>query len=79
MHLVPFVQGKYHKTINKQTNSDDSDFDIHEFIAGGLRMGLSYSEIKEMSYTQLYNLQVAYFDKKEVKHKPSQAEIDLIT
>lgn len=45
----------------------------------GLRMHLSYSEIKEMSISQLWNLAVAYFDKTETKKKPTQAQIDLIT
>lgn len=42
-------------------------------------MGLTYSEISEMNFTQLHNLIVAYYDNKPVKHKPTQAEIDLIT
>lgn len=45
----------------------------------GLRIGLKYSEIVDMNYNQLTNLLTTYFDRKEVKRKPTQEEIDLIT
>lgn len=45
----------------------------------GLKIGLKYSEIVDMNYNQLTNLLTTYFDRKKVKRKPTQEEIDLIT
>lgn len=77
MPTIPFESKQYLKTINHHSNND-GEFDIHELIANGLKIGLNYTEIRQMeTFSQIYNILVSYFEEKE--KTPTQAEIDLIT
>lgn len=73
--------GTYIKNQNKDYDDfspkSKNKFDIHEFIAAGLKIGLQYSDIKEMYFLQLYNLIEGYKGRRN--DIPTQEQIDFFT
>lgn len=76
MQCRPFAQG-YLRNKAKRNSDENDEWDIYNTIAIALRVGIRYSELGNMSLIELSNILDAYFE--ERKHKPTQAEIDLIT
>lgn len=63
------------KSEQKQENKNE-ETDIFDVVASAIRCGIRYEDLGHMTFVELSNILDAFMPK---KHKPTQAEIDLIT
>lgn len=66
------------KKIESSGNTYDP-FPEHSFIASSLKIGLSISDLKELTYIDVMKILISYIDKKSEEQKPTQEQINMLT
>lgn len=78
MPLIAFVDEKLSEELEK-INGDsktESLFPEHEFLASCLRVGLTISDLKELTYVDVMKILLAFIGERKPEKKATQNDID---
>ena len=79
MPLIAFVDGEVVKELEKIKSNQETEevFPEHGFVASCLRIGLSISDLKQMTYVDAMKILLSYIGSSETKtKKATQSDID---
>lgn len=76
-----FVDEDLNQELKKIESSGNiyDPFPEHSFIASSLKIGLSISDLKELTYIDVMKILISYIDKKSEEQKPTQEQINMLT